>query len=257
MHNYKSSLNAYIRSVEEVLEIKEREKRRLEHHFECLQDWSLFHELEQVKSWFENKRQECTMNIDVIPLKQVENWHTDDSSGDISHESGEFFSIHGIRITSSEHREVGSRGWDQPILTQTGYDGGILGLLSKRFEGIPHYLVEAKAEPGNFEKLQLSPTLQATFSNLKRAHAGRKPHFSEFFEEPDKDLVTILYRQWLSEDGGRLFKKRNLGMLIEVADTVEIETPENFIWLSMFQIKALLHENAWVNPHIRGIIAHL
>jgi oxidase EvaA len=138
-----------------------------------------------------------------------------------------------------------------------GYDGGILGLLRRRINGVPHYLIEAKAEPGNYELVQMSPTIQATFSNLKRAHKGRAPLFSRLFEQPEENGATVLYRQWLSEDGGRLYRKRNLAMLIEVPEPTQIELPPTFIWMSMFQIKECLRENAWVNPHVRGIIAHI
>ena len=63
------------------------------------------------------------------------------------------------------------------FLIQIGFDGGLSGLLRRRINGIPHYLIEAKAEPGNLDKIQNSPALQATFSNLKKAHGGRKPKF--------------------------------------------------------------------------------
>jgi len=42
----------------------------------------------------------------------------------------------------------------------------------------PHYLVQAKAEPGNYGLVSLSPSVQATFSNLERAHGGRAPTFA-------------------------------------------------------------------------------
>ena len=42
-------------------------------------------------------------------------------------------------------------------IKQTGWDGGILGILRKRFDGVPHYLVEAKCEPGNPNMVQISP----------------------------------------------------------------------------------------------------
>jgi len=196
------------------------------------------------------------MEVTVINLNSCQNWSMDPSTGNYCHSSGEFFKIHGIRI-NSEHREVGLGGWDQPILTQIGYDGGLLGILKQRFSGIPHYLIEAKMEPGNYEKVQLSPTLQATFSNLKRAHKGSKPKYSEFFENPEENETKLIYNQWLSEDGGRLYLKRNRGMIVEVEENTIINIPKNFIWLSMWQIKELLKENAWVNPHVRGIIAHL
>ena len=103
-------------------------------------------------------RRDCPMQVEEIPLNQVRDWYTDPETGNMHHQSGEFFHIHGVRICNSDSREVGKDGWEQPILTQVGYEGGILGMLSQRFDNIPHYLIEAKAEPGNYEKLQLSPT---------------------------------------------------------------------------------------------------
>jgi len=196
------------------------------------------------------------MEVLEIPLGECHGWKYDQKTGNISHESGEFFIIHGLKV-HTDSREVGKGGWDQPILTQIGFDGGLLGIIRQRFNGIPHYLIEAKAEPGNYDILQLSPTLQATFSNLKKAHKGRKPAYSHFFEKPMENEVSVIYDKWLSEDGGRLYKKRNKGMLIELPDNTISDIPPSFIWLSMWQIKELLNENAWINPHIRGIISHL
>lgn len=229
---------------------------RIEIHVESTRDWSQAGTIDDVKKWFEAQRAACPMQVEEIPLNATRGWITDPETGNARHESGEFFAVHGLRVTLSSGREVGG-GWDQPILTQVGYDGGLLGILRKRINDVPHYLIEAKAEPGNYQKVQMSPTLQATFSNLKRAHRGRKPRFAELFEEPDEHGATVLYSQWLSEDGGRLHLKRNRGMLIEVPAHTPIDFPESFRWMSMWQIKECLNENAWVNPHIRGIIAHL
>lgn len=229
---------------------------RSEHQFECMSDWSLLHTWDEVAAWFLEWRAEPPMRVEDIPLKDVRGWSVDPVTGNIHHDSGEFFVVKGVRVFDTVTREVGAVGWDQPILEQVGLDGGLLGLLRQRIDGVPHYLIEAKAEPGNYEVVQMSPTLQATFSNLRRAHQGKKPKFAEFFETPHDMGATVLYDQWLSEDGGRLHKKRNKGMLVEVpAGTVE--APDGFIWMSMHQIKRALLENAWVNPHIRGIIAHL
>lgn len=254
---YCEGLAAYRQALEGLGIDIEADTNRTEHQFECLRDWSLFHTLREVEEWFRRQRGACTMRVEDIPLKETKGWIVDPETGDLRHESGEFFTVHGVRVSQTDSREVGSKGWDQPILTQVGFDGGLLGILRKRFDGVPHYLIEAKAEPGNYERLQLSPSLQATFSNLKRAHKGRKPRFAELFEEPDQHDGTVLYKQWLSEDGGRLHKKRNMGMLVEVPPDRDVELADGFIWMSMFQIKACLRHNAWVNPHIRGIIAHL
>jgi len=230
---------------------------RSEHQFESLDDWSLFNTLTEVKAWFEEMRAETTMEVDTIPLRDARGWRADETTGDISHESGDFFTVRGIRVAQSSSREIGTQGWDQPILEQVGYDGGILGLVRKRFDGVPHYLIEAKAEPGNYQIVQMSPTLQATFANLRQSHGGRKPRFAEIFEDPASIGGTVLYDQWLSEDGGRLMNKRNRGMLVEVLPDYQLDITNDFAWISMYQIKACLQANAWVNPHIRGIIAHL
>ena len=228
---------------------------RVEAHVESQRDWSPLHSLDEIKAWFESRRADPGMTISDIPLANCREWTLDPATGFIRHSSGDFFYVQGLRIESGG-RERGS-GWDQPMLTQVGFDGGILGLLRQRRNGVPLYLVEAKAEPGNYRLIQMSPTVQATFANLRRSHGGRKPHFAEYFEAPADHGATVHFDQWLSEDGGRLTNKRNRGMLVELPEGTVGDIPANFRWMSLWQIKECLHEDAWVNPHIRGIIAHL
>jgi len=115
--------------------------------------------------------------------------------------------------------------------------------------------LQAKAEPGNIGKLQLSPTLQATTSNLLKAHGGTKPLFAEYFDEPKN--AKIIYAKWQSEDGGRFHLKSNYNMIVEVDENEDIDMPDSFIWVTLFQIKQLLKIENFVGPHIRGIISYL
>lgn len=78
------------------------------------------------------------MRVERMPLLQCKVWRLDEELGSIVHQSGEFFRVDGIHVTDSTDREV-SGGWEQPILTQIGYDGGILGLIRKRIDDVPHY----------------------------------------------------------------------------------------------------------------------
>ena len=235
----------------------EYDKLRVETQVESFKDWSLFGDIDELLAWYARQKSACTMLVSDIPLGECRGWFLDKDSGHIVHTSGDFFKVQGVRIENSSGREVSS-GWDQPIITQIGFDGGLLGLLRKRFSGVPHYLIEAKAEPGNPDLVQISPTLQATFSNLRRAHQGRKPHFAEYFEAPEDCESEILFSQWMSEDGGRLHLKRNKGMLVEVGEHATLPAfPDTFRWVSLYQLKHLIKSNSWVNPHIRGILSHL
>jgi len=225
--------------------------------FETMTDWSVFHSLDEVKDWFQKKRQNPKMHASPVAMKDLTDWIIDGPTGDICHKTNEYFSLHGLRVETGTRER--SSGWDQPIVTQVGYDGGLVGIIRQRFEGVPHYLCEAKEEPGNYGVVQLSPTLQATFSNIKRTHGGRQPYFAEIFlMRHNNSNVEVLFDSWLAEDGGRFYKKRNRGILLEVNCTKEIVPPtDDFIWLSLFQVKQLLLEDAWVNPHLRGILSHV
>lgn len=246
-------LNNYQRNKSYVLD-----SLRAEAIVESLKDWSELGDIDTVKDWFLIQQINCSMIVENIPLLECDGWSYNRKDGIYGHRSGKFFFLQGVRVKNTNNREVVG-GWDQPILTQVGLDGGILGLLRMRINEIPYYLVEAKSEPGNPDKVQICPTLQATFSNLEQAHGGKKPRFSDCFENTMAiPGCKILFEQWMSEDGGRLNLKRNKGMIVEVEQLPEgIELPDSFRWVSLFQIKQLIKENSWVSPHIRGIISHL
>lgn len=229
-----------------------------EFKFESLKDFSLKGNEEELLAWYWGFVENSNMKMELIPVHDCQEWSIDKKTGSISHSSGEFFRIEGYRVTGTNSREVNT-GWDQPFLTQQGFDGGILGLLRQRFEGVPHYLVEAKEEPGNYNIVQISTTVQATFSNLKRSHKGSQTHYSDLFLNPEKHPVKILFDQWTSEDGGRLFNKRNRSMLLEYDENIELKlVSDRFKWVSLYQLKKIIKEqNAMVAPHIRGIISGL
>ncbi len=251
---YQDALNQYIKNTKKINVNLKASKLRLELQFESLADWSQINNFNYVKKWFLKKRKKPGIKVKNIPLHECEEWDYDKKKGRYFHTSGEFFIVEGLRIKDTHSREVDC--WDQPILTQVGYKGGILGIIRKRFNGIPHYLIEAKLEPGNYKYVQLSPTLQATFSNLRRAHRGRKPRYMEFFGSKKNKRTKVLLKKWGAEDGGRLNRKRNLSMLVEIPENQKIKLTNEFIWMSMWQIKECLKFDSWINPHIRGIISH-
>ena len=80
--------------------------------------------------------------------------------------------------------------------------------------------MQAKIEPGNVNKIQISPTIQATKSNFTQKHGGNKPKYLEYFL--DNNNHKIIVDQIQSEQSSRFFKKRNnnWGLEFEVGSLV-------------------------------------
>ena len=208
-----------------------------------------------IKKWYKKIIKKSNIKTKTIPLLKCNNWKIN-NKGQMVHYSGSFFKIEGVRIINSFRREI-NRGWDQPMFTEPGYDGGILGLLKKNINNVPHYLINAKFEPGNYKFIQLSPTVQATFSNIKRSHGGRAVKFLEFFKNAKRNNCKIIFKQWVSEEGGRLKNKRNLAILVEYLGKNNIKISPDYKWVTLNQIKELILENAIINPHLRTLVSFI
>ena len=226
---------------------------RIDTMIESLRDDNQINKLEYIINWFNKKREESDMIVEEIGIDDLDKWNVDPDTGNVKHESGGFFEVIGVKASNTFDREVGKKGWTQPMIAKN--PGGILGIIMRRINGIPHYLLQAKAEPGNIGKLQLSPTLQATTSNLLKAHGGAKPLFAEYFD--DENNPKIIYAKWQSEDGGRFHLKSNYNMIVEVNEDEELKIPDSFVWVTLYQIKQLMKIENFVGPHVRGIISYL
>lgn len=199
-----------------------------------------------VLTWIKQQNDEVISNIHQISLEEMRGWSYSDDR--IRHLSGKFFSIDGIRIVTN-YRKVPT--WDQPIINQP--EIGFLGFLAKKINGVLHFLTQAKIEPGNLNIVQLSPTLQATRSNFTRVHGGALPNYLEYFI--GKKKVTVLIDQLQSEQGARFLHKRNRNIIVEVDENEEIERKDNFIWLTLGQLKELMQHPNVMNMDSRTVIS--
>ena len=247
-----------IDEIKQILEkngynLDSESNNRINTMVESIRDDNQINKLDYIIEWFNKKREESDMIVEEIGVKDLEKWNIEEKTGNLSHNSKGFFEIIGIKVSNAFDREVGKEGWTQPMIAKN--PGGILGILMKKINGVPHYLLQAKAEPGNIGKLQLSPTLQATTSNLLKAHGGKRPLFAEYFDESNNP--KIIYAKWQSEDGGRFHLKSNYNMIVEIDKNKELDIPDYFIWITLYQIKQLLKIENFVGPHVRGIISYL
>lgn len=114
-----------------------------------------------------------------------------------------------------------------------------------------HFLMQAKIEPGNVNKIQISPTIQATKSNFTQKHGGAKPPYLEYFLNASKYEVVV--DQIQSEQSSRFYKKRNRNILICVED--EIPVLPSHRWMTLGQLKRLMREDNLVNMDTRTVLS--
>ncbi len=209
-------------------------------------------DIADVLKWLNKKKQDYSVKVEEIGIKDLDKWQAHSETGNIGHESGKFFTMIGIRVTSAKGREVVS--WTQPMIKQN--ECGILGILRQKRNGMMQYLMYAKSEPGAVINPQLAPTLQATASNLAQAHGGDKPLFSEYFEEGEKQGKIIVNVEQV-EDPSRFYLKTNRCMIVEVPEYEDIKITDDFIWLTLPQIKKLLKVDLVINALARAVLGSL
>lgn len=202
------------------------------------------HSTADALQWIKAQNENVNVKITKIPFKELDKWYFDDRS--LRHQSGKFFTIDGIQINTNYGN---IKSWQQPIINQP--EIGYLGIIAKEINSVLHFLMQAKIEPGNINYVQLSPTLQATKSNYSRVHEGNAPAYLEYFQKVKRE--NILFDQLQSEQGARFLKKRNRNIIIKVEG--DIPVLDNFIWLTLSQIKNLMTYDNVVNMDTRTVVS--
>ncbi|GAA4447565.1 NDP-hexose 2,3-dehydratase family protein [Phytohabitans houttuyneae] len=202
----------------------------------------------EIAGWLDERRRGNPSTVERVPFADLTGWEFAAGSGDLVHSTGRFFSVHGLRVrTDYGHRPE----WEQPIIDQR--DVAILGIVAREIDGVLHFLMQAKMEPGNVNTVQLSPTVQATSSNYLRAHKGAASRYVEYFIDRTRGRALVDVLQ--SEQGSWFVGKRNRNVVVEALGPVEPH--DDFIWLTLGEIFALLREPHLVNMDARTVLSCL
>lgn len=207
-------------------------------------------DIKPILDWLEARRAVYLVSVEEIGVNETVDWKTDPVTGNIEHDSGKFFSIIGVKVQGAGDREV--MVWSQPMLKQE--EIGISGVIMQKHGDTMKYLFYAKFEPGNVDTLQISPALQASEGNLSQAHQGPRPRLSEYFDGTKGRLVNAVEGV---EDGGRFYHKINRSMVVEVDAAEEVPITEDYIWLTLPELKKLLLVDRVVNSLARNVSAIL
>lgn len=200
----------------------------------------------QFHAWFAEHTRTNRCQATPAPLDQLDGWLTNQETGDLEHRSGRFYTIAGLDVVTEDQQ---SKSWSQPIIVQA--EIGILGILVKEIDGVLHFLMQAKVEPGNINGLQLSPTIQATRSNYTRVHQGSAIPYLEYFDAPQTGRTLVHSLQ--SEQGASFLNKRNRNMIVEVTEDLPALT--GFCWLTLAQLHELLRIKNLVHMDARSVMS--
>jgi oxidase EvaA len=205
------------------------------------------HSIDEILFWLSELKSRYELLVERIPLRDVRDWLV--SEDEIVRPDRRFFRVLGVEVLI-DNREVQS--WCQPLVEPM--QEGLCAFVIKKINGVYHFLVQAKVECGNFDVVEMAPTVQCLTGSYKDAGLAAPPFVNYVTGAAPK---RVLFDTKQSEEGGRFYHEQNRNLVVEAGDDFPERVPENFIWLTLGQIKEFLRFNNYLNIQARSLIAAL
>ena len=117
----------------------------------------------------------------------------------------------------------------------------------------PHLLVQARVESGNFDVVELAPTVQILPGDAEGLGPNAIPHFRDVvLSAPPAD---ILHDTLQSEEGGRFYNDQNRNLIVRAPADFPSDLPDHFRWITPWQLKALVRHSNLLNVQCRCLLA--
>ncbi len=202
-----------------------------------------------ILKWVKARQKKVKTVSKLINLNQCKDWFLD-KNNNLFHKSQQFFKVKGVETKGAAGREV--KSWTQPILTQK--HGGVLAFISRQTRKYgTQFLIDVRIEPGDDSILKISPSFQATQSNMNRAHGGKRPKFYDIVIQ--NKGAELIYYTIHNEEGARFWKKSNWNVIVKLKNPNDRRIKgDNYRWVSFKQIKKLALKNRYVNPFVKTIL---
>lgn len=198
-------------------------------------------------SWLTGLKAKYDLHVNLCPVNSLQGW--DKTDKEIVRPDAKYFKIIGVNVTIS-NREVSS--WCQPLVQPM--QQGLCAFIIKKINGVYHFLVQAKLECGNFDVMELAPTVQCLTGKVFE-EGEAVPPFAEYVLNAKTE--QIVFDSLQSEEGGRFFKEQNRNLLVEADDSFPMEVPPRYTWMTLRQIYKFLRFNNYLNIQARSLISIL
>jgi len=203
--------------------------------------------IDNIISFITKQKSFYELDVTQIPLKNMKHWHY--TENEIHHEQHKYFKVIAVDV------EIGNREvvkWSQPMVEPM--QEGLCVFICKEINGILHFAVQTKLECGNFDIIELAPTIQTLTGNYKEKNKVPLP-FLDYALNAKKE--NIIYDTYQSEEGGRFYREQNRNMIILAEKEFPTALPDNFIWLTLNQLYTFLKFNNYLNIQARNLIASI
>lgn len=204
------------------------------------------HELQDIIQWMTSLKFKYELGVNSIGISKMKYWVYDGNV--LRHEDNKYFDVIGVRV------EIGNReviSWDQPMVRSA--QEGLMGFIVKKINGIYHFLVQAKLEAGNFDIVEMAPTVQCLTGNYRKGkNEYTIPYLEQVLNAPNEN---IWYSSYQSEEGGRFFQEQNFNIIVEVGDEFPIEVEENYCWMTLNQMLSFVTYNNYLNIAARSLLS--
>lgn len=204
------------------------------------------HSFDYIIHWFTDLKSKYDLNVTSMPLYAVRDWIIEHDC--IRHAENQFFNVIGVHV-EIENREVTS--WDQPLIEPV--QKGICAFIIKEIKGILHFLVQAKLECGNFDILEMAPTVQCLTGSYMNEYSFQTLPFLDFVLNAKDE--QIIFDTLQSEEGGRFYREQNRNMLLLVDEEFPVDVPANYIWMTLNQLKTFIKFNNYLNIQSRSLVS--
>jgi oxidase EvaA len=205
------------------------------------------HKIDGILFWLSELKSRHELLVERVPLNTVADWQVTET--EIVRADRRYFRVIGTEVVIG-NREV--KTWCQPLVEPM--QEGLCAFVLKKINGVYHFLVHAKIECGNFDVVEMAPTVQCLTGNY-RAAQNNLPPFTDYVL--GNSYKRLLYDSMQSEEGGRFYHEQNRNLIVEAADDFSEEVPDDFIWVTLGQIKEFLRFNNYLNIQARSLIAAL
>lgn len=206
------------------------------------------HSNEEILSWFTEMKFAYELEVNKIPLCDCRDWEQTDH--EIRHRSGEYFSVIACAI-EADSREVSS--WTQPLVKPSQV--GLLAFILKKINGVAHFLLQGKVEPGNFDIVEMAPTVQCLTGRYSGVAKELLPPFVDYVLNAKPG--QIIFDTLQSEEGGRFYREANRNLILLADADFPVDVPPNYIWMTARQLKEFIKYNNYVNVQARCLFSAL